>query len=215
MTSAAPTHPPAHPATVAAGAPPAVADGAAAGAAEQLSAWLDGELDAASGERMVAGLLQTGADRQRYAAWCLVGDALRSHEVAAGHSPRLCSRIADALQDEPALLAPRALAARRAPAPLARHVASGAAIAAAAAVVVMVALPQLRISLGASPGRPAELQAAAGPVQPAPVALAAGAAANPRNPRLDPYFQAHRDFSGGGVMPAAAVYLRFGSEGDR
>jgi len=36
-----------------------------------------------------------------------------------------------------------------------------------------------------------------------------------RHPRLDPYFQAHRDFTAAGVMPAAAVYLRSGNEGDR
>jgi sigma-E factor negative regulatory protein RseA len=217
MKSAAQSDPISPPAAPGAAAIADDATRAALARGEALSAWLDGELDAPAGERQVGTLLQDDEQRQRYAAWCLVGDALRSHEVAAGHSPRLCSRIAAALHDEPALLAPRALPARRLlPAPMARHVASGAAIAAAAAVVVMVALPQLRAGLGGTTDRPADLQAAAGAPS-VPVALSAPGAAKggARDPRLDPYLQAHRDFSGGGVMPAAAVYLRFGSEGER
>lgn len=180
---------------------------------EELSAWMDGELDAAAGERRVDALLQDPHDRARYAAWCLVGDALRSHEVAAGHAPQLCARIHDALHAEPALLAPRALGKRRLATPIARHVASGAAIAAAAAVVVMVALPQLRASLGGATGPSAAMQAAAGAAG-SPVTLAQQPGASAPSPRLDPYFQAHRDF-GGGIMPAAAVYLRTGNEGEK
>jgi len=158
----------------------------------------------------------------------MVGDALRSHEVAAEHSPHLCARISRALQDEPALLAPRFL-----PANVKHHLASGVAVAAAVAVLVLVAVPQLRgvgaIS-GAPAGSPAVTTAASGnateavpaahaepDTEAAAVALAtqAGQWRPAGNSRLDPYLQAHRDFSGGGVMPAAAVYLRFGSEGER
>ena len=175
--------------------------------AERLSAWLDGELEDPSAGPVVAGLLSRPELQRRYAGWCLVGDALRSHEVLAGHSPALCARISAALQDEPALLAPAALRpAYR------RHLASGFAVAAAAAVLVLVAVPQLRGS-GAVAEAPAIAAApAAATESPAALALAGRTA---RNPRLDPYLQAHRDFMGAGVMPAAAVYLRSGSEGDR
>ena len=189
---------------------------------EDLSAWLDGELDAQAAGPLVTELLQPGACRRHFDEWCLVGDALRSHEVAAGHSPRLCARIADSLKDEPALLAPRAVAPMgKRPSTLARHIASGVAIAAAAAVVVLVAVPQLREGVVSGSTQLANQQA---PTPPAAdsgsVALASVPSANSvnganRNPRLDPYIQAHRDFSGAGVMPAAAVYLRFGNEGDR
>jgi len=178
--------------------------------AEHLSAWLDGELDAPAADAVLAGLLRQPELQQRYAGWCLVGDALRSHEVLSGHSPALCARINAALQDEPALLAPAALR----PA-LKRHFATGFAVAAAAAVLVLVAIPQLR-GAGGIAEAPTIASGAAGPGAPganaAQVALAGHAAGNPR---LDPYFKAHRDLMGAGVMPAAAVYLRSGSEGER
>src|SRR5271169_2946672 len=106
---------------------------------ERLSAWLDGELDATAAEPLVRSLLNGRPLQGRYQSWCMVGDALRSQEVAAEHSPRLCARISRALEDEPALLAPRALRPR-----LRRHLASGVAVAAAMAVLVLVAVPLLR-----------------------------------------------------------------------
>ena len=167
---------------------------------ETLSAWLDGELDAPAAEPLLSGLLQSAEARRLHDEWCLVGDALRSHEVAAGHSPRLCARIADALAAEPALLAPRALApARPSFMRLRRQVASGAAIAAAAAVVVFVAVPQLR-GPGTSGG--SELVARDGAVV-------------KRNTNIEAYLQAHRDMAPGAVKPASEVYLRYGNEGDR
>jgi len=170
--------------------------------AERLCAWFDGELDDAAAGPVLDRLLRDRALQQRYARWSVVGDALRSSEVLAGHSPQLCARISQALADEPALLAPAALR----PA-LKRHLASGFAVAAAAAVLVLVAVPQLR---GSAPGAEAPALVSSVPAHPEV------AAARPaRDPRLDPYLQAHRDFMGSGVMPAAAVYLRSGSEGER
>jgi len=184
-------------------------------AGERLSAWLDGELETAETQVLLTRMLRTGDGRRQFEQWCLVGDALRSSEVAAGHSPRLCARVASALQQEPALLAPRALGVRAR-----RNLATGVAVAAAAAVVLLVAVPQLRtdISSGAVPGAGIASNGAA----PGATRLASTVADGPagatrvgHNSRLDPYLQAHRDFSGGGVMPAAAVYLRSGGESER
>lgn len=188
-----------------------------AGAAETLSAWLDGELAEHEADAVLAGLLREPALQQRFAGWCMVGDALRSREVLDGHSPRLCARIRDALDQEPALLAPAALRPG-----LKRHLTTGFAVAAAAAVLVLVAVPQLR-SAGEGSGAAATIAnanvnaAAGGPSAPvAPAAPALASVNRPaRDPRLDPYFQAHHDFMGAGVMPAAAVYLRSGNEGER
>lgn len=175
--------------------------------AERLSAWLDGELETASADPLLDGLLHRPEQRQRYARWCAVGDALRSQEVLAGHSPALCARISAALHDEPALLAPAALRPG-----IKRHLASGFAVAAAAAVLVLIAVPQMR-GAGGLTQAPA-IAARTAPLGEAPAAVAlAGRPA--RDPRLDPYLQAHRDFMGEGVMPAAAVYLRSGGEGER
>jgi sigma-E factor negative regulatory protein RseA len=194
----------------------------AGGEAERLSAWLDGELDAQEAEPLVGKLVRQPAWRRQYEDWCMVGDALRSNEVAAQHSPRLCARISKALQDEPALLAPRALSTS-----MKRHLASGAAVAAAVMVLVFVAVPQLR-GTGTDAGVPVvnvnpasssvqTVTSAVGSNEPGSVAIAAGSGEirPAHDPRLDPYFQAHRDFTGAGVMPAAAVYLRSSNEGDR
>ncbi len=217
MNCAAPSDPMSGPASTATDS--SADDGRVMGSGgEDLSAWLDGEVDDPAAELLMVKVLASGDDRRRFEQWCLVGDALRSQEVAAGHSPRLCARIADALKAEPVLLAPRALPARRRrPSTLTRHIASGVAVAAAAAVVVFFALPQLRGGVGAVPSLVAQVAAPA--AQPgAAVALATvppGASPSAQhNPRLDPYIEAHRDFSGAGVMPAAAVYLRFGNEGE-
>jgi len=114
---------------------------------------------------------------------------------------------------------------------LQHHVASGLAVAAAMAVVVLVAVPLLRQAgsgVGGALDRTSASSAApSGSAAPQPSAsevssagLAAdnsnsGDARNARQPRLDPYFQAHRDFTADGVMPAAAIYLRSGNEGER
>jgi len=185
--------------------------------AERLSAWLDGELDARAAESLVRELVSGQALQRKFASWCVVGDAMRSQEVAAEHSPRLCASVSRALQDEPALLAPRALSSR------VRHqLASGIAVAAAMAVLVLVAVPLLR-GTGTSAGgaadktiarstAPAEL---AGHEASGVAAASSGEAPTARQPRLDPYFEAHRDFTAEGVMPAAAIYLRSGNESDR
>ncbi len=184
------------------------ADGSSAGQAgqaERLSAWLDGELDAPAADPVLAELLRRPDLQHRFQGWCMVSDALRSDEVLAGHSPRLCARISQALEHEPALLAPSALRPQ-----LRRHLASGFAVVAAAVVLVLVAVPQLRG--GSAPDSPA-LITSAGPADAGLATVAATPVA--RNPRLDPYFQAHHDFVSAGVMPAAAVYLRSGVEGER
>jgi hypothetical protein len=182
---------------------------------QRLSAWLDGELEARVAEPLVRELLSDQALQRKYQSWCFVGDALRSQEVAAEHSPQLCARIARALHDEPNLLAPRALGSL-----MRHHVPSGVAVAAAMAVLILVAVPLLRGS-GSPAGVRGEATMVRNAVPGADLAsraggeLAAGGAPAARQPHLDPYFQAHRDFTPEGVMPAAAIYLRSSNESER
>ncbi len=199
-------------------APSAAPAGAATADTERLSAWLDGEVAASEADALAQRLLRDPDWRSRYIDWCAVGDALRSQEVIGGHSPKLCARIARALDSEPALLAPRAL-----PGGARRHIATGFAVAAAAAVLVFVAVPQLRsgsagagtsADAGTIPGGAAADKVLAA-VDPGVPARNAAAGAHAFNPRLDPYIEAHREVTGTGVMPAAAVYLRFGGEGEQ
>lgn len=116
---------------------------------EFLSAWLDGEVEPESGQGVARDLSANAAWRRRVEDWTWVGDALRSEEVAALHSPRLCARIVRALDAEPALLAPQALVgtvetARRGTSRWSRRAASVGAVAAAAAVLMFIAVPMVR-----------------------------------------------------------------------
>jgi sigma-E factor negative regulatory protein RseA len=186
------------------------------GEVERLSAWLDGELDQRSADELLDRLLTDASLQRRLDALCTAGDALRSQEVVACHTPGLCRKVSLALRDEPALLAPRALARAR----VRRHVVAGVAVAAAAVVLVVVAVPVLRNGgttrdspaarageLVQGPPRDVDIAQQFAPIEPpSPVA---------RSPRLDPYFQAHRDLVPTGVMPAAVAYVRPGGEGDR
>ncbi len=188
----------------------------AAGEPELLSAWLDGELEAQAASRLTDRLLADAGLQERLRMLCAAGDALRSHEVAACESQRLCRRVSEALAGEPALLAPRALpAALHWPrsAPL-RHLATGGAVAAAALVLAVVALPQLRPAPGSDLARAGRI----GPAAALQGVLADAATRSPklvRSPAFDPYIDAHRDLAGSGVMPTAVTYLRAGGEGDR
>jgi negative regulator of sigma E activity len=168
---------------------------------ETLSAWMDGELDGAQARAMLERLEQDAGLRESFEWLQVASDAMRSHEVAACHVPGLASRVARALQSEPALLAPRALSATS----VRRHVATGMTVAAAAALLVVVAVPQLR-------GIPAP---PAAPVAPVASIAAAPKAAVPRNPQLDAYFRAHRELESTGVMPSAVAYIRFSGEPER
>jgi sigma-E factor negative regulatory protein RseA len=168
---------------------------------ESLSAWMDGELDEGQARALLDRLKQDAELRAHFEWLQVASDAMRSHEVAACHVPRLASRVSLALQSEPALLAPRALSG----ASVRRHVVTGMTVAAAAALLVVVAVPQLR-----GPAAPP-----VGAVPPVASNAAAVRPSAPRNPQLEAYFRAHRELETTGVMPAAAAYIRFSGEPER
>jgi sigma-E factor negative regulatory protein RseA len=181
-------------------------------AGETLSCLIDGELDPAESTKLLGSV---GADRAARREWLLlhvVGDALRSAEVAGLQSDRFLLRMGAALEAEPPILAP--VRPRRDRVRLVwRVVLPGAAIAAAAAMLVVIAVPQLR---GDAPPPPAQI--AGGPARSAPVAAPlapvasapAGGAANEvrRLGELEAYLAAHREVAGGTMMPRTAPYLR-------
>ncbi len=209
---------------------------------EFLSAWIDGEVEPESGEDIARDLGGNMAWRRRIEDWMWVGDALRSEEVVALHSPQLCARIVRALEAEPALLAPQALpepaaAGRRRPSRWGHRAASAGAVAAAAAVLVFVAVPMLRDGSGGLPGSGVQSAAPTVALAPAPLAAAAVSIRKPETSQAvamgnagtgsavgaaavqamrpasfdagwGPYIDAHSDYAGYGVMPAADVILR-------
>ncbi len=165
---------------------------------EALSCLIDGELEHADCARMIERIC---GDRQVRDQWALLhaaGDALRSSEVAALHSSAFVERVAAALEREPAILAPRALASGR----LQRVIVPGAAVAAAAALLALVAVPLLR---GGSGNEVPQIAAVPAPTPPNGAMQRVEVV---RVPELERYLRAHRELAGSLVMPDATPYLR-------
>jgi negative regulator of sigma E activity len=176
---------------------------ASAPSAERVSAWVDGELDAGAVDVLYAELKRDEALRRAWLAHHVVGDALRSSEVAGCQSSDLCARIGAALADEPALLVPQGRPRRL----VQRWVAPVAGVAAATAFLA-IGVPHVLtpdVAVTRSP------QSVAGAAL-APVAAAAPRVVTlreiERDPRLEAYLRAHREMDDAGVMPRAAHYLR-------
>src|SRR5688572_18094462 len=87
-------------------------DAASRSELEQLSCFVDGELDDLQCDRWFARLSQDRAVHHEWTLLHLAGDALRSSEVACWHSRDFSARVASAIAAEPVIVAP-ALAARR------------------------------------------------------------------------------------------------------
>lgn len=179
---------------------------------EHLSSLIDGELDAQEAAAVLDALCSDAELQRRWSDLQLVGDALRSSEVAACHVDGFGERVRAALASEPTVLAPR----RRARPAWRRYSVPGLAVAASVAAIAFVAVPLLRAP---SPDMMAQKPPAAqAPVIASTAALAASqseakAAAAIANARaLDPYFAAHRELTGGSALPRAAAYLRPGTE---
>lgn len=181
---------------------------------EHLSSLIDGELDADETAAVLDALCKDAELQRRWSDLQLVGDALRSTEVAACHVDGFCTRVSYALADEPTILAPRPVR----PA-MRRYAIPGVAVAASVAAIAFIAVPLLRspaTDVMAQKQSPASVSApvvANADEQAAQAASRASAAiANAR--ALDPYFAAHRELTGGTPLPRATAYLRT-SAGER
>lgn len=190
--------------------------------AERVSALIDNQ----SVEEVDQFMFELGAeDRATWSAYHLVGDVLRSDDLAQGaaQSDGFMARFSARLADEPHLLAPApavratlpgaGMPAQREPVVAAgvpsfglrRRVAPAFAVAAAAAVLSWVVLPQLQhlTNPSASGVSPALLSAAThadGGMQAVSVAASAApsAPAQPnviRDAALDQYLEAHMQFA--------------------
>jgi len=172
---------------------------------EMLSSLVDGELGFEEANRLLASLCGDIELRGQWADFHLVGDALRSGEVASVHSTAFCARVAELLAREPTIIAPRAAA--RVPSRLRRYLAPGLAVAASVTVLAFVAVPLMRGSAPTS----AVQQVAVRPL-PAPATAeeasrrAAVTVANAR--QMQAYLAAHRELTAGAAFPRATPYLR-------
>jgi sigma-E factor negative regulatory protein RseA len=172
---------------------------------ESMSCLVDGELGQEEARRLMAALCADPELRSEWISFHVVGDALRSSEVASAHSISFCQRVAAAIALEPTVLAPRSVGVVR---QMRRFAIPALAVAASAAVIGYVAVPMLQ------PTAPVQ-QAAVRSQPPAPVAdpsarRAASTVANAR--ALDAYLVAHRELAAGVALPRATPYLRSTAE---
>lgn len=175
---------------------------------ERLSSLVDGELEPGAADSLLTALCRDEELRNEWVMLHIVGDALRSSEVAAEHAPDFCARVSAALALEPTVLAPRVSPVRRSGA-LRRYLAPGVAIAASAAVISFVAVPLLRSPTVVAPTQQVAAVAvpASTPTPPAEVSRrAAATVAKARS--LDVYLAAHRELAAGVALPRATPYLR-------
>jgi len=189
---------------------------------EQLSALLDGEMDAAALARTCAAWRSDPSVREIWHTYHLIGDVLRSDDLAASpqRNAALLRAVRERLAAEPVVLAPAAMpsegAARRRG--LVRSLRRWRAPAAVAAGFVAVAgvLVVMRDSSIAPPPAATVADASTG-AQVAQVSSPAEAAQaeDPvtdgrliRDARLDSYLAAHRQLAGIPVLGVPAAYLR-------
>jgi negative regulator of sigma E activity len=166
---------------------------------EKVSCLIDGELGQAECAAILDRLCTDQSIRHEWVWMHAAGDALRSSEVAALHSNGFVERVSAAIAGEPTVLAPAAIAHRR----YQRVLIPGAAVAAAAVLLAVVAVPQLRGS--------SEIGQVAATAVSAPPGAESRTVEVARVPELERYLRAHRELAGGAVMPHATPYLRTSS----
>ncbi|HXE19863.1 MAG TPA: sigma-E factor negative regulatory protein [Castellaniella sp.] len=137
-----------------------------------VSAWVDGQEDLRADE------LDTPYARQLWDTYHLIGDVMRSEELAIQPSSRFYARVSAALDGEPAIVAPGPIGRRH----LLRLSLSGVAVAAAVVSVVWMARPAL---FGGD-----DIAVTA------PVVAEVG----PADPGLAPYMDAHQAMAGTGPV---------------
>lgn len=227
---------------------------------ERLSAFIDGEADGASGLEALRAWSDDGGVRRDWHAWQLIGDVLRSEDLASDPrgDVRFCAAVRVRLAAEPVVLAPRRLepyvsaeagAARRpgwgavssalaagfvlvvgtfalfrpappaAPAPAIALADSASAIAPAAsarsfvdATAQSVVDPSARLVV--DPSAPlvvdASMRASAAPAE-SPAEANARVVADRqvvRDPELDRYLVAHKQFTGTSALGVPSTFLR-------
>ena len=173
---------------------------------QTLSAATDGDADALG--KALGAWRADPSTRATWHAYHLIGDVLRSNELAAapGRDEAFLQQLRAKLALEPVVLAPKPLSAakRRAAAWL-----LPSALAAGLAVVGGAVLVVARLSAPPSDDR---LAAVAGPSEVRVGALSAAPSPSPgqasmlRNPRLDEFLRAHQAAHGGMAVPGSGLY---------
>ena len=188
---------------------------------ESLSALVDGELDAVASAAACAAWRDSAEARRDWHTWQLIGDVLRSDELAsdARHDAHFLAAVRVRLASEPVVLAPTRVASSLSwPG---RWMLSSAL----AAGVVLVLGTYAVIRPGQTPAPLPATLASAGATTPAPTDPSlreatlrgpAGAAGEGvvidgrliRDARLDSYLAAHKQFAGTSALGVPSAFLR-------
>lgn len=185
-------------------------------AKERLSALVDGERDAADPAATCAMWAHHAEARREWHAWHLIGDVLRSEDLAS--DPRrdrlLCAAIRARLKREPVVLAPtRDVAApRRARWSVGAAIAAGFVLVAGTVSIVRMTDSSVPTSLAQSDrvaNQPA-LATAPEAAPPASVEPELVVADNRliRDAQLDRYLAAHKQFAGSSALGVPSTFLR-------
>lgn len=179
---------------------------------ERLSAFVDGEGLGASEsfDKLLAEF--DHVDRTTWSAYHLIGDALRSDDLAVhpAASHAFLAGFAARLDAEPHVIGPGRVSAHRGASVLRRRIAPALAVAAAAATLSWIVLPQFQHG-GASQGT---IQTASTHVRPDVQAVAMSGAPGAqegniiRDARLDQYLEAHQQFAQQPMMPGSMPLIR-------
>ncbi|AOJ09335.1 sigma-E factor negative regulatory protein [Burkholderia mayonis] len=182
---------------------------------ERVSALVDGEApEGLSLKQILAGL--GDAERATWAHYHAIGDALRSDELALepAESGAFMARLSASLASEPHLLAPAAAPVARRLLALRRRVVPAFAVAAAAATLTWIVVPQMQ-GVGApggvqvasvSPAQQGELQRVAATQPSAQPALQDANII--RDASLDQYLEAHQQFAQQPVVTGSMPVIR-------
>ncbi|MGN6650611.1 sigma-E factor negative regulatory protein [Trinickia sp.] len=178
---------------------------------ERLSAFVDGEgLDA---PMSFDGVLTEFdyADRSTWSAYHLIGDALRSDDLAIhpAKSQAFLAGFAARLESEPHFIAPQE-AARRSPSVLRRRAAPALAVAAAAAMLTWIVLPQWHGGPSQGTVQTAATSSHADGVQSVAMTNVPGAQEGNiiRDAQLDQYLEAHQQFAQQPMVVGATPLIR-------
>jgi sigma-E factor negative regulatory protein RseA len=184
---------------------------------ERLSAFVDGEL---FGEEHLNKFISEldHEDRASWSHYHLIGDALRSDDLAVSPaaSSAFLTGFAARFEQEPYVLAPAAMPFARRLLSLRRRVVPAFAVAAAAATLTWIVVPQLQgVPGGAGVAQVASLQSRGDSVQRVAMASVPAVTVQPvqdgniiRDASLDQYLEAHQQFAQQPVMPGSMPLIR-------
>ncbi len=191
-------------------------------AAEQLSALADGEVDAAAAGAACAAWKTDAELRRTWHAWHLIGDVLRSEDLAssAERDQRFLVALRGRLALEPVVLAPEARPAAATAAPGRRAGGRWLLPSAVAAGFTLVVGTFVVLGPTGAPAPAPTLASVAPPAVESPIVQASvrepaapvqAVAVNGRmirDPRLERYLVAHKQFAGTSALGVPSTFLR-------